>query len=179
MKLIGLTGKAGVGKDTVADYLVANYGFTKYSLADPIKDMLAVIGVDARTRETKEKPHPVFGASPRRMAQTLGTEWGRMCIRNDFWLKAAELHIETVKMGNALDSVPTFNGIVIPDVRFENEAAWLRAQGGRLWHIIRDVPAVEAHSSEAGVPPDTLDVMVANDMDKGTLFRCIDWLMEK
>ncbi len=35
--LVVLSGKAGSGKDTVADYLVKNKYFTKISLADPIK----------------------------------------------------------------------------------------------------------------------------------------------
>lgn len=37
MKLVGISGQAGSGKDTVADYLVSEYGYVKVSLADPIK----------------------------------------------------------------------------------------------------------------------------------------------
>lgn len=35
--IIGLSGKAGAGKDSVADYLVNYYDFAKVSFADPIK----------------------------------------------------------------------------------------------------------------------------------------------
>lgn len=35
--LIGFAGKAKAGKDTCADYLVAQYGFVKVALADPLK----------------------------------------------------------------------------------------------------------------------------------------------
>ena len=43
-------------------------------------------------------------------------------------------------------------GMVIADVRFENEATWVRAQGGRVLHIERpDNVAVESHASEAGI----------------------------
>lgn len=35
--IIGISGKAGSGKDTVADYLVANHGFVRMALADEMK----------------------------------------------------------------------------------------------------------------------------------------------
>jgi hypothetical protein len=35
--IIGFLGKAGVGKDTAADYLCLNYGFTRVAFADPLK----------------------------------------------------------------------------------------------------------------------------------------------
>jgi len=37
MKLVGINGKAGSGKDTVAEQLVSQFGFQQIALADPIK----------------------------------------------------------------------------------------------------------------------------------------------
>ena len=37
MNIVGITGQAGSGKDTVADHLVAEHGYVKVALADPIK----------------------------------------------------------------------------------------------------------------------------------------------
>lgn len=37
LPMLGVAGQAGSGKDTVADYLVSTYGFTKVALADPLK----------------------------------------------------------------------------------------------------------------------------------------------
>lgn len=37
MNIIGITGAAGSGKDTVADILVKNHGFVRVALADPMK----------------------------------------------------------------------------------------------------------------------------------------------
>ncbi len=37
MTIIGITGQAGSGKDTVADHLVQRHGYVKIALADPIK----------------------------------------------------------------------------------------------------------------------------------------------
>lgn len=150
MRIIGLTGKAGAGKDTVADYLCERHGFVRYAMASPLKRMLRCIGVDADTRETKELPHPVFGVSPRRFAQTLGTEWGRQMIRDDIWLLCADIFIQA-----QIDREPfikPLDGIVITDIRFDNEAKWLLSRGGLLWEIRRgEAPKVEAHVSEAGL----------------------------
>lgn len=174
MKLIGLTGKAGAGKDTVADYLVEMHRFKKISLADPIKRMLDVIGVDCRTRETKEVLHPIYGASPRRMAQTLGTEWGRELICQNIWLLYAEQVINEA-LAEKLLFQHRYAGVVVSDIRFENEAAWLRSQGGALWHIRRDdIQAVEAHSSEDGVAFMQTDETIYNYGTIEYLYDCID-----
>lgn len=39
--IIMLSGKAGAGKDTFADYLCSNFGFVKYSLAEPMREACA------------------------------------------------------------------------------------------------------------------------------------------
>ena len=38
--IIGLTGYAQSGKDSVADILVKNYGYTRIAFADPIRKLL-------------------------------------------------------------------------------------------------------------------------------------------
>ena len=146
--LIGLTGLAGSGKDTVRQILEERYGFDGIAFADPIRDMLSAlfdtVGVDGHwmtDRERKEKVIPELGASYRTLAQQLGTEWGR-AIDPDLWLKIAGAK---VAMCQKYESI----GVVISDVRFPNEAAWVRAQGGVIWKIIRPgLEPVRAHTSE-------------------------------
>jgi len=41
MTIIALSGKAGCGKDTFSDVLVGRYGFTKVSIADPLRNLCA------------------------------------------------------------------------------------------------------------------------------------------
>jgi hypothetical protein len=77
------------------------------------------------------------------MAQTLGTEWGRQCLGADFWLNVASTYMADLR-GQG------YRNFVVSDVRFANEAAWVRAQGGVLWLIDRPgLAPVRQHISEA------------------------------
>ena len=142
--VIGLHGRARAGKDTVANFILSHRGGYVYSFADPIRAMLVPLGIDMADpywQANKEAILPALGASPRRLMQTLGTEWGRQLINPDLWLILAKQRL--------LNLGP---GMVIADVRFENEASWVRAHGGRVIHIERPKSvAVEAHASEAGI----------------------------
>lgn len=157
--IIGIAGRARSGKDTVANFIVAAIGGYRYSFADPIRAMLAPLGVDMNDpfwQERKEEPIPALGVSPRRMMQTLGTEWGRQLIHPDLWVIMAHQRL--------LSNGP---GMVVSDVRFENEAAWVRKHGGRIIHVIRpDTKAVEAHVSEDGIEMQDSDAQLFNS---GTL----------
>lgn len=157
--LIGIAGRARSGKDTVANFIIAAIGGYRYSFADPIRAMLAPLGVDMNDpywQARKEDVIPALGVSPRRMMQTLGTEWGRNLINPDLWLVMA--HQRLLRNGP---------GMVISDVRFENEAAWIRKHGGRIIHVIRsEAKAVEAHASEDGIEMQDTDARLFNS---GTL----------
>ena len=157
--LIGIAGRARSGKDTAANFVIAAIGGYRYSFADPIHAMLAPLGVDMNDpywQARKEDVIPALGVSPRRMMQTLGTEWGRQLINPDLWLIMAHQRL--------LQSGP---GMVIPDVRFDNEAAWIRKHGGRIIHVVRpDTKAVEAHASEDGIEMQDTDARLFNS---GTL----------
>jgi len=157
--LIGIAGRARSGKDTVANFIIAAIGGYRYSFADPIRAMLVPLGVDMNDpywQARKEDVIPALGVSPRRMMQTLGTEWGRQLINPDLWIIMAHQRL--------LQNGP---GMVIPDVRFENEAAWIRKHGGWIIHVIRpEAKAVEAHASEDGIEILDADAQLFNS---GTL----------
>lgn len=127
--LIGLTGKAGAGKDSVADILCRNHGFERYAMAKPLKTMLASVGLSEPPRELKESPIPGFNFSWRTAAQRLGTEWGRG-LDPDIWLKFAEIFLIS-KL-----SYQANTHIVITDIRFPNEHALVRKYMGRMIGVV-------------------------------------------
>lgn len=165
--LIGLIGRARVGKDTAADYLCAHYGMTRYAFADPIKKMLAPVFGDLFHAGDREQPISWLGKSPRQLMQTLGTEWGRKQVHPEIWLLLAERFISA-------SNCP----VVISDVRFRNEAYWILSQGGSLIEIVRDdADSVNLHSSEMPDWGHTPRAVLNNNASIRQLHRSLDRLM--
>ena len=159
-RIIGLTGTAGSGKDTVRAMLEDHFGFTGLAFADPIRAMVGALlketeaGPEWMTdRVLKESTIPAIGTSYRHLAQTLGTEWGRS-IEPEFWLRIARARVQALQDRGE-------RCIVISDVRFTNEAEWIHALGGQVWRISRlSAEPVRPHASEliSHITPDrTID----------------------
>ena len=128
--VIGLCGLAGSGKSTVAHILSEDWGFARKPFAYPLKAMLGALGIPRDVLDgdntAKESPLDILGGkSARHAMQTLGTEWGRQHIGQDFW-------VELWKR-NAL----TLPKIVADDCRFPNEVEAIRAMGGMVVRIER------------------------------------------
>ena len=181
-RLIGITGKAGVGKDTLADYLVRQFGYTKYSMAAPLKKLLndCFGWTDAmwRDREWKERAalqgsvdgyHTQY--SPRLLAQWLGTEVGRCIGGEDVWVNMMEREWRALNEPNT-ETFGELPRMVVPDVRFDNEARRIHLLGGVVLRIVRDgVAVVRPHVSEAGVSDALVNVQVVNYTDIITFLR--------
>lgn len=160
--IVGFTGRKRSGKDTAAAALVQE-GFTRFSFAAPLKLMLRTLldyqGVPEATIQEmlegslKEAPSWFLGnKSPRHAMQTLGTEWGRNLIGENFW-------VETLTI--AARSTPL---VVVSDVRFPNEVDAVRRNGGKVIRISRPgLAANDDHPSEALIDTLPVDLDVAND----------------
>lgn len=158
--VIGFVGKAGVGKDTAANILVDRHGFVHASWADPIRQMVQALLDYTYTprswmheRHLKEEKIPGIGFSYRELAQTLGTEWGRS-LDSELWIRLFK-----TRLGATLGARP----VVISDVRFPNEVAAIKSMGGSVIKIIRDVPAVREHISEAHADTLEADYVILNN----------------
>jgi len=172
--LVGLTGPACCGKDSVASCLVRFGSFRRYALADPIK-----FGIEAmfdlhpsiwEDRVAKEKKVDWLGRSPRYLAQTLGTEWGRTLVHPDVWLLLMQRKWEAIRNSHS-------PRMVVPDVRFDNEAAAIIAAGGTVWKVVREVNPVEDHVSERGLDPALITGRIMNNGPLDELApRIVRWL---
>lgn len=172
LTLIGLTGFARTGKDTVGKIFI-NKGYERYAFADPLKkacvEMFGIPLADFHDNDIKETTNKFWGFSPRVMAQLLGTEGSRNVFRQDIWIKRAE--IEWVKYQQyAVGENITFGenymkGMVITDARFENEADFIRKHG-LLIHITRPGKTgnvgINSHTSEKGIEFKPGDIFIEN-----------------
>lgn len=151
--MIVIAGKAGSGKDTLADFLCAHEGYRKISLADPMKEFCAkIFGWDAKRlwgpSHLRNAPDPMWdGLSARHALQRLGTEWGRAC-HEDVWVRYL---VRTCPHGS-----------VISDIRYQNELNTFRGHGAKTVLLTRQGTALPGdHLSEATVwDPADFDVVV-------------------
>lgn len=248
MRIIGITGRANAGKDSVAGYLCQKYGYTQVALADPLKvlgaklfgfstdqlwgpsnlrntldprftshfaagwstanenllqarDLLEALLPDTDIDVAHGSLLSWFGAlkeeytflSPRIMLQSLGTEWGRQVLSEDVWVRRLMAVSSQLAKGGCVYSKeegvvakpgaapPT--GIVVSDVRFENELHFLRNNGGLVFRIRRSTDreaanvGIQSHASEMeqdGFAPAFISWEFSNHGTLEDLFSLVD-----
>lgn len=126
-------------------------------------------------RTPPQRPREAW--SPRQLAQWLGTEAGRMTHGEDCWVNVFERWYRAVanmriqdqcaaaqktEAARGIKMPPDFK-VVIPDVRFENEAARIRQLGGIILHLTRPGHGkINDHVSENGIIPQPTDYRLDN-----------------
>jgi hypothetical protein len=183
VELIGIHGPLNSGKDTAANYLLRKLpNFSRYAFAQPLKQALTVLfgftQEQMEDRVLKEANDLFWEFSPRFAITRLGHEYGRVMLREDVWIKRAEMeHLKNLSEGKAT---------LITDVRYQNEADWIRWQKNSRMIYLED-PALEKderhnHSSEAGIRfVEGYHDLVINDKSQGfeALQNQLDILMKK
>jgi hypothetical protein len=169
-KVVGLTGKAGSGKDHVYLNHLKPLGFMQVSLAWHFKADL--IGKGAITFEEAfiTKPPQI-----RTLLQMVGTELGRNVYGQKVW---CDTLVAWMDIYNFHWDV---NQFVIPDVRFVNEMAFIQDDlGGKVIQIVAphrsDGTTLDAtqraHPSESemdSINPDKYDGRLFNDPNDSDL----------
>lgn len=163
--IIGISGYARAGKDTVADILVNNHGFTKVSWADKLREVLYELnpmvgdgpfGLDYVQNIIHDYgwdgyKDTEYGPEIRRLLQRLGTEAGRQVLGENIW-------VDTL-----MNNLPEGN-VVIPDTRYPNEARAVKEHDGVVWRVNRaGTNPVNAHISETGLDHWNFDWQFDND----------------
>jgi len=156
--IIGLSGYARSGKDTVANILVEDYAFERIAFADPIRELLLQINpfVIDNTRiydYVEENGWELAKAHPevRRLLQSLGVSM-REVVDSEIWIETALRKMEYGK------------NYVISDVRFLNEANMIDQFEGQLWRVERpEVIATNSHISESALDNHGFSQIIVND----------------
>lgn len=147
--LIGLCGKKGSGKSTVAEYLENLHGFVEFKFADALKDIVSIIfGFDRQMLEGLTKEHrqeretlkdEVWNITPRKALQYIGTDLFRDKFDEQIWIK---ILIRKIKESE-------YENIVISDVRFKNEFDILLKLGAKIIGLKRETKfKKDFHTSE-------------------------------
>jgi hypothetical protein len=146
-QVVGLVGYATAGKDAAAAALVQD-GWLRVAFADAVRE--ALLELDPLVMSGHKLSELLYRCDfqeakrhgeVRRLLQRLGTEAGRNIHGQDCWVKIAERKIEA-----------TTANVVLTDVRFSDEAAFVRSLGGKLVYIERPgVGPVNGHVSDAGI----------------------------
>lgn len=141
--VIGLAGYAQVGKDTIGQILVRDYGFTRISFADNVREAVyrlnPLVPIEESEFGTTYNPVRVqrlvekYGwevtktqfPEVRRLLQLMGTEVGREMFGEHCWTDMA------------LRQAGDLERVVFTDVRFSNEAEVVRGLGGSVWGVDR------------------------------------------
>ena len=130
--IFGIAGVARCGKDTLGKHLInkldknklpcLNISFASALKSDLDKFLLEKFKISAFTENNFEKD------LIRPLLVTYGTEVCRK-IDQDYWIKKIDKKVKS--------SIDNKIIVVITDVRYENEAKWIKQNGGFIIHLSR------------------------------------------
>jgi len=125
--IIGVSGKAGSGKDCLASYLVDKYNFIKLAFADELKIKCSIdfdLSKEQMYGELKNAVDKRYNKTPREILQITGQFYRG--IYANFWVD------------RCIDKVLPNKNYVISDIRFPNEYKAVSAYGGKIIRLERN-----------------------------------------
>lgn len=174
--IVGITGYARSGKDTLAKSLKLRHGFQRIAFADKLKELalgtnpiiywdtyyefpVSLSSLVASLGWDRAKEH----LEVRQYLQRLGDHC-RNVFGDDVWIRA------TLPKLHALQDAG--HHIAYTDVRYPNEADFIRSKGGLIIKVVRPgVQPANNHVTEKNVDLIQEDVLLHNDGSKTDLGR--------
>lgn len=164
---IGITGKAKVGKDTLAK-LLSGALYEKYRLTTEILPLAGTLKDECSKTlgiPREDFDDPKYKEHLRPLMQWWGTEYRRNPVLggyNEYWCDQVLMN---ARNGNA-------DVIIVPDVRFDNEAELVYDNFGDGMVVLVngvdfETTSYAAHASEKGVSDALISHVVQNDHSKG------------
>jgi hypothetical protein len=169
--LVGLAGYARAGKDTLADYLVAQKGFVKVSFAENLREFARAVD-PFLSKDIKESYAELISSLGYEEAKKLPQvrlflinigESMRNIIDPKIWIKTISL------------SAPK---IVVSDVRYPNEAKFLQKLGGVVIKIVRKDNQPAHETERISVENLECDHMIFNDSTIEAMTSTLDVLLK-
>lgn len=200
--IIGLGYKKQSGKDTVADYLVSHHGFVKKSFATPLKQLcfyitehrlgkytdseaILLIGnwftkydvshsmgtaygvvIGLLLKEIHQEPIIFEEGKPRKLLQMLGTDVFRT-LDQDFLINCMRIDVDTSVNPN----------IVITDVRFENDKAFVESIGAAVCIHRPGIVNTDTHASEISLDNAVWKYHIMNTQGLDMLYEQVEDLL--
>jgi hypothetical protein len=150
--IIGLSGYAGVGKDTLAKYIVEldpSFEIKKFSgKLKEVASLLTGIPVDNfENQKFKTQELNGWDMTVRELLQKLGTEAIRDGLHEDAWVNALFANYHQGE------------NWVITDMRFPNEYEAVKRFGGKTVRLTRaGINPINNHPSETGIDTNDFDM---------------------
>lgn len=161
--VVGISGKAGSGKDFIAQQYFLPRGYTRFSLAWHFKVWLVGKGEATYEEVFHTKPSHI-----RKLLQEEGTERGRNVYGENVWCHTMGAWMTTLSQHSNITR------FVIPDIRFENEVEYIKSIGGIVLRLDAPIrasnnsltPEARQHISETALDTyKNFDGVIYNDVD--------------
>jgi hypothetical protein len=180
MKVIAICGYKRSGKDSIANFLVATYGYTPLKIAEGLKSMIKTMFdfTDDQLEVTKDIIDERWGITPRRAMQFFGTEIMQQEVQKllpdvgrSFWMR---------KITNTLANASDNEKFVISDMRFYHEYEALKDFYPYIIKVTNpNVKCVDTHCSETEFATIPHHIEVINDGTLEALYEKITHIINQ
>ena len=181
--IIGINGKKGAGKSTIAKFIEDTYDYEEFAFANTLKGACMLIFNLSTpqlygSQAEKEEIDDYWGVSPRTIMQELGTAIQNIEAAhptlNKVWIRSLHRNIEAMKSKK----------VVVSDVRYQDEADSIKEYEAKGWTaiIIKVVrPTTDSHGDthESEVQEVKCDYTIENNGTRLDLFNDVKHIMRK